>query len=214
MMKKDEFVHEFIIVATDGLWDVLSSQEAVDMARAQLMTAGLAFFACDEAGGVGESTSKSELKAVADLLVSTAINRGSQDNVTATILLLERSCAQPVQIDDRPVIAPAPQGTANGRHSKSWGSGGVVERAGQRARENAGNTGVAMTSGTGTGTSTAKRMGVGVLEAVAVEENENPADANTKSSVQNHKSTAKQATEASVLDDDEMMSFLLDDANF
>jgi serine/threonine protein phosphatase PrpC len=40
MYKSDE-IDEFIIVASDGLWDVFSSQDAVNMARGLLQKNGI-----------------------------------------------------------------------------------------------------------------------------------------------------------------------------
>jgi protein phosphatase 1L len=65
---------EFIIVATDGLWDVLESNEAVDLVQ-QLVQQGLA------------------RDQVATWLVEESIRRGTYDNVTVVIIWLDRSCS-------------------------------------------------------------------------------------------------------------------------
>lgn len=61
---------EFAIIATDGLWDVLSPQAAVNIVRKQLSRKG------DE----------SDLQIATQKLVSAALNRGSVDNVTALVI--------------------------------------------------------------------------------------------------------------------------------
>lgn len=65
---------EFIILATDGLWDVLESNEAVDLVQ-QLVQQGLA------------------RDHVASWLVEESIRRGTYDNVTVVIIWLDRSCS-------------------------------------------------------------------------------------------------------------------------
>jgi serine/threonine protein phosphatase PrpC len=67
---------EFAIIATDGLWDVLSPQAAVNFVRKQLGRP-------DQ-----KSSSKYEVDfhEVAVRLVKEALARGSVDNVTALIV--------------------------------------------------------------------------------------------------------------------------------
>lgn len=72
----DPATDEFLILASDGLWDVLTNQEAVDMLRAR---------AC------GCPTSPDAASAAVRALVNWAIARGSADNVTATVLWLSKS---------------------------------------------------------------------------------------------------------------------------
>lgn len=60
---------EFIIVACDGVWDVMSDQEAVDFVKKTI-------------------DNKVNQDALAQHLVAEAINRGSTDNVTALVVLL------------------------------------------------------------------------------------------------------------------------------
>ena len=59
---------QFIIVACDGLWDVMDDQPAVDMVR--------------------EIAATHPRDAVADILVQEAVKRGSTDNITAIIAWL------------------------------------------------------------------------------------------------------------------------------
>lgn len=59
---------EFIILACDGVWDVMSDQEAVDLVRAALKEAP------EDTGRLGR------------LLVDESLSRGSTDNVSALII--------------------------------------------------------------------------------------------------------------------------------
>ena len=63
---------EFLILACDGLWDVMSSQEAVDIAK----------------------RSNGDCRRASEELVNTALRMGTNDNVTATVISLKR---QPVE---------------------------------------------------------------------------------------------------------------------
>ena len=63
---------EFLILACDGLWDIFSSQEAVDMVSNSL-----------DNGDSAEDAAK--------LLVNTALKKGSRDNVTVLIAVIHRS---------------------------------------------------------------------------------------------------------------------------
>ena len=63
----------FIIIACDGVWDVLEDQEAVDMVRSFLVSRG-----GDLEAGVP----------AAQILVDAALAKGSSDNVTAAVVLL------------------------------------------------------------------------------------------------------------------------------
>jgi serine/threonine protein phosphatase PrpC len=62
---------EFFLLATDGLWDVMSSQDGVDLVRA-FMEAG-----CDHQN-------------IGKLMVEEALRRGTYDNVTVVIIWLDR----------------------------------------------------------------------------------------------------------------------------
>ena len=60
----------FFILACDGVWDVLTDQEAVDLLVERYRAEGGPF------------------EAAAELLVRTAIEKGSADNVTAIVVFL------------------------------------------------------------------------------------------------------------------------------
>merc|ERR1712166_1088456 len=65
----------FVIVASDGLWDVVSEEEACEMVLSILKSKS-----ADSDGGGGG--------AAADRLVKEGIQRGTQDNVTAVVVFL------------------------------------------------------------------------------------------------------------------------------
>jgi serine/threonine protein phosphatase PrpC len=62
---------DFFLLATDGLWDVMSSQAAVDLVRA-FMEAGY------------------DHQQIGKLMVEEALRRGTYDNVTVVIIWLDR----------------------------------------------------------------------------------------------------------------------------
>merc|ERR1712039_385093 len=67
----------FIVMASDGLWDVLDDQFVVDFVWDQLSSAH------DSRQGPSEV-----LESASQLLVQTALERGSTDNLTCALLLL------------------------------------------------------------------------------------------------------------------------------
>jgi len=69
--------YEFLILATDGLWDVVTNQEAVDIARP--------FFCCciDDGGARGSPL------AACQKLVDVAVARNSRDDITVMIVQLQ-----------------------------------------------------------------------------------------------------------------------------
>jgi len=72
--------YEFIILASDGLWDVVTNQEAVDIVRP--------FYCQDENGGGGV------LLGACKKLVELAIDRKSKDDITVMIVRLHEFCKQ------------------------------------------------------------------------------------------------------------------------
>lgn len=60
----------FLVIACDGVWDVMEDQDAVDLVRAHV------------AGGPGR------VKTAAQALVDAALAKGSTDNVTALVVFL------------------------------------------------------------------------------------------------------------------------------
>lgn len=66
---------EFLVLATDGVWDVLSSQECIDVVRS----------VCGDNTRVDTAT----LEAAAQRVVDTCYKRGSQDNITCIVVDLK-----------------------------------------------------------------------------------------------------------------------------
>lgn len=64
---------EFAVLASDGLWDVLSNQQAVDLV---------------EANWEDYLNGEASLKDIAELLTKAALAKGSQDNITAVVAKL------------------------------------------------------------------------------------------------------------------------------
>ena len=72
-------IDQFVIVASDGLWDVFQDREAVEFAAAAMAEA-----AADTQGKEGKGGA--ELQRAATALVKAALERGSEDNVTAVVV--------------------------------------------------------------------------------------------------------------------------------
>lgn len=70
---------EFLVLASDGLWDALSNQEACDLARR-------CFNRAKERGAEPETASR----VAASVLMRAALDRGSSDNITVTVIDLHR----------------------------------------------------------------------------------------------------------------------------
>jgi len=81
---------EFLIIGCDGVWDVMSSQDAVDLARAHIPLQPPAEPEGAEAGGIGHSAATAAAKVIAD----TALERGSLDNITVLVMIFLRSTSQ------------------------------------------------------------------------------------------------------------------------
>lgn len=68
---------QFLIIACDGVWDVMEDQEAVDMVREHLGT-----------GAGATAPPHSKAKTAAQVLVDAAMAKGSSDNITVLIVFL------------------------------------------------------------------------------------------------------------------------------
>jgi protein phosphatase 2C len=73
---------ELLVLASDGLWDVISNQEAADMALHVLNAA--------EASGL---TGVAAVRKTATALTKAALDRGTRDNVTVLVVDLRHADA-------------------------------------------------------------------------------------------------------------------------
>lgn len=91
---------EFIILGSDGLWDVMSSQEAVSFVQDTLRDSGPVLEGSskasldseiqeDESDSESEPASTYVQNRIADLLVAEALKRGTTDNVTVVLMWLK-----------------------------------------------------------------------------------------------------------------------------
>ncbi|KAG8077717.1 hypothetical protein GUJ93_ZPchr0007g3570 [Zizania palustris] len=77
-----------LILASDGLWDVMSNEEACKVARRQI----LMWYKNNDAphpSEYGESTMNPAAQAAADCLVRIALTKGSEDNITVIVIDLK-----------------------------------------------------------------------------------------------------------------------------
>lgn len=80
---------QFIILACDGVWDVMEDQEAVDLVREHLGgSASMSAAASAASYASGSAPSHAKLKTAAQVLVDASLKRGSSDNVTALVIFL------------------------------------------------------------------------------------------------------------------------------
>jgi serine/threonine protein phosphatase PrpC len=75
---------EFAILATDGIWDIMSPQEAVDLVRTSI-------FGADAGGAEGSDANETppDLQGAADELIRKAAPY-SEDNMTVLIICLNQ----------------------------------------------------------------------------------------------------------------------------
>lgn len=103
---------EILIMASDGLWDVMSNQEACNLAKKCLLRA-------QQRG----SSRQSAARVAATVLTRAAVDRGSRDNVTVVIVDLTASSEDP---EVRRLGSNASLGHVSGQchnHNLSSGSG-------------------------------------------------------------------------------------------
>jgi len=72
---------DLLILASDGLWDVLTNQEATAIARAALEVA-------ESRGGAARASRVGAVRKAASALTRAALERGSRDNVTSLCINL------------------------------------------------------------------------------------------------------------------------------
>ena len=71
----DAFRSEFVIVACDGVWDVLLDQEACDLVRSHVNKAPI-------------SDKKKHMESAAMVICQEVLERGSNDNITVLVIWL------------------------------------------------------------------------------------------------------------------------------
>lgn len=99
---------QFIIVACDGIWDVMEDQEAVDLVREHVTATGKAVSGAASGAGAGSAAAAgasaagggagaapaeaadadARVKSAAQRLVDVSLQRGTSDNVTALVVFL------------------------------------------------------------------------------------------------------------------------------
>lgn len=91
---------EFLLLASDGLWDVMSNQEATDLASRCLTRA------------IGKGASrKAAVRISASVLTKAAIDRGSRDNVT--VVMVDLAAKSPAAaVPDPSITAPTAKAEA------------------------------------------------------------------------------------------------------
>ncbi|KAL6774179.1 hypothetical protein ACKKBG_A24055 [Auxenochlorella protothecoides x Auxenochlorella symbiontica] len=134
---------ELLVMASDGLWDVMGNQEACTLARKCLLRAR-------QRG----SSRQSAARVAATVLTRAAVDRGSRDNVTVVVVDLssaspEEAVAEAASAERQAVLggiaeAPAPQApSAPPRASE----GGESATSRQQQQERSGSGGAASSSG-------------------------------------------------------------------
>jgi serine/threonine protein phosphatase PrpC len=83
-----EACHEFVVIASDGLWDVFSSQECVNYVRWQLKQQG------------------GDLTKTAEALLSAAFLRGTADNTSAVIVAFNQTDTAEERVDLSTSVCP------------------------------------------------------------------------------------------------------------
>lgn len=82
--------HSFLIIASDGVWDKVTSQEAIDIVAKGLAQRGSRTQDTAPDAWLEEGSDES-LVNVARALRDTAFNRGSKDNISALVVVINRS---------------------------------------------------------------------------------------------------------------------------
>lgn len=108
---------EVLVMASDGLWDVMNNQEAVDMAVHSL-----------QAAHTSGHTGVAAVKRSANALTKAALERGTRDNVTVLVIDL-----RPRKPGTYEAVMAVSSTHHSSRHSSSSGSRGHSSRSSKRA---------------------------------------------------------------------------------
>ena len=93
--------HEFVVIASDGLWDVFTSQECINYVRWQLKQQG------------------GDITRTAEALVSAAFARGTADNTSVVIVAFNQLDTSDRRIDVSGSVSVCPVISPNSKTSKS-----------------------------------------------------------------------------------------------
>ncbi|GFH23417.1 PPM-type phosphatase domain-containing protein [Haematococcus lacustris] len=80
---------DFLLLASDGLWDVLANQEAISLAMR-----------CMNRAWEKGATRKAAARIAASVLTKAAIDRGSKDNIT--VVIIDLKTPQPMSSNHEP----------------------------------------------------------------------------------------------------------------
>ena len=118
---------EFIVLACDGIWDVMSSQEVVDKVHDMLANGRPPPPPSEEGGGEESATAEPrppvstrqwDLGAVSECLIDHCLRLGSRDNMSVIVLILN------------PKFMPKPEPAATGGSAAASAAGGAAAREG------------------------------------------------------------------------------------
>jgi serine/threonine protein phosphatase PrpC len=211
-------IDEFIVIATDGLWDVLSSQQVVDYVKSNLLTKG---FDISQKLRCSASELTLALNEVADSLVKHAIfDLSSGDNVTAMIIVLDNcrniklnsntstatdaGSSKVGELAINSSVSSAPSSVFRGRSTSSTAT--------YTNNSNSSNAVDSSFNSSSTGRSiepqSSKLVGLKPSTAAPIASSMNSSTPSSASSSKGTKVKNKSET------DDDLMDFLMDDRNF
>ena len=119
-VERDASADEFIVLACDGIWDVMSSQEVVEKVRDMLINgrpppAPPEETPTDAADSPGAPTEppqpppqrRWDLGAVSEALIDYCLRLGSRDNMSVIIVLLDQRLAPKPEVDSSVAVPPS-----------------------------------------------------------------------------------------------------------
>ena len=192
---------EYVLIATDGLWDVMSSQAACDAVARRLVQAGKSL------DGAGEA----DIARLCDGLATEAVSLGSQDNVTVRMVVFRGESSASASAS-----ASASEGQAEGMAETSGGAGLATLRVSAAAAAAVPAAKVVVGSSSGSSSSASVFRGED-RESATLGRTSNAYSSSSSSSssraepvAQPRRAVPKEAEG----EGDDLMSFLLDDGNF